>query len=299
MIQSINPSADSFLADVDQLQAKLQRAAEQISSGLRVTKPSDDPNVVSDILEISSNLARNDQTGKNLAVVKAEVDGAEQALQNANSTLDQISTIAAQGANFDQTANTRAGLASDVQSLLQQLIGDANTSVENRFVFAGDADGTSPYALDLTTNTGTTPYAGSPATRQVEDPRGGAFPVSQTAQQIFDAPGASVFQAVNGLRVALLANDQAGVTASIAALKTAQNHLNDSLSFYGSVQNEVAEATAAGKTIGLELKSNLSALRDTDVVAATSELSQVQFNLQAAFEARAKFPPTSLFNFLG
>jgi flagellar hook-associated protein 3 FlgL len=299
MIQSISPSADSFLADVNQLQSKLQRAQEEISSGLRVTKPSDDPNVVSDILQISSSLARNEQIGKNLNIVKTEVDSAEQALSNANSTLDNISTIAAQGANFDQTAATRAGLANDVQNLLQQLIGQANTSVGNRFVFAGDADGSAPYSLDLTTSTGTTPYAGSQATRQVEDPRGGTFPISQTAQQIFDAPGASVFQAVNALRVALLANDQAGVTASIASLKTAQNHLNDSLSFYGSVQNEVADASAASNTIGLQLKSNLSAVRDADLVAATSDLSQAQLNLQAAFTARGKFPPQSLFNFLG
>lgn len=300
MIQNIDPSADSFLVSVNQIEARLERAQLQISSGLRVTKPSDDPGAVSDILQISSSVARNDQIGKNLDNVKTEVDGAQQALSNAVTILDSISTLGAQGANFDQTASSRSQLATEVQGYLQQLIGIANTSVGNRYVFSGDADQTAPYALDLTTATGTTPYAGLAATRQVADPRGGTFAVSQTAQQIFDAPGgASVFSAVNALRVALAANDQTGVTNSLAALKNAQDHLSQSLSYYGSVQNQVADATSAGKTIGLQLTTNLSSVSDADVVSATSDLTTAQLNLQAAFSARAKTPATSLFNFLG
>jgi flagellar hook-associated protein 3 FlgL len=298
MIQSISPSADSFLAAVNQLQTQVARAQEEIASGLRVNKPSDDPSVVSDILQINSSLARNTQIGQNLSNVTAEVNGAEGALSSAVSTLDNVATLASQGSNFNRTAADRAEAAVEIQNQLQNLIGDANTSVGNRYVFSGDADQTAPYALDLTTTNGTTPYAGSAATRQVEDPRGGAFAVSQTAQQIFDAPGASVFAAVNAIRVALLANDPAGVTTALINLKTAQDNLNSSLAYYGGVQNQVADATAATSTIGLQLTANLSAVRDADVVAVASDLTTSQLQLQAAFSARAKYPATSLFNFL-
>jgi len=299
MIQNISPSADAFLAAVNQLQAKVERAQEEIGSGLRVNKPSDDPSVVSDILQINSSLSRNTQIGQNLGNVTAEVSGAEQALSGAVSTLDNVATLGSQGANFNRTASDRAEIAAQIQDQLQNLIGDANTSVGNRFVFSGDADQTAPYALDLTTTTGTTPYTGSAATRQVEDPRGSSFAVSQTAQQIFDAPGAGVFAAVNAVRVALLANDQPGIATALANLRTAQDSLNGSLAFYGSVQNQVADATAATSTIGLQLVANLSAVRDADIVSVASDLTTAQLQLQAAFSARAKYPPTSLFNFLG
>jgi flagellar hook-associated protein 3 FlgL len=298
MIQNINPSADAFLAAINQLQAQEQRAQEEIGSGLRVNKPSDDPSVVSDILQINSSLARNTQIGQNLGNVTSEVSGAEQALSSAVSTLDNVATLGSQGANFNRTAADRTEIAAQIQDQLQNLIGDANTSVAGRYVFSGDEDQTTPYGLDLTTATGATPYAGSAATRQVEDPRGGAFTVSQTAQQIFDAPGASVFAAVNEIRVALLANDQAGITTGLADLKTAQDSLNSSLSYYGSIQNQVADASAATTTIGLQLTSNLSSVRDADIVAVTSDLTTAQLQLQAAFTARGKFPTTSLFNFL-
>jgi flagellar hook-associated protein 3 FlgL len=298
MIQSINPSAEAFLASVNQLETQASTDEEEIASGLRVNKPSDDPGAISDILQLSSSMARNTQLGENLGNVTAEVSGGENALSTAITTLDSVATLGTEGATFNQTAADRTQLAGQVQDALQNLIANANTSVNNRYVFSGDSDQTAPYALDLTTATGASAYAGSASTREVEDPRGGTFAVSQTAQQIFDAPGASVFAAVNSLRTALLNNDQTGITTALGNLQTAQQSINVSLSFYGTAQDNVAGATGAAQTIGLQLQTNLSSVRDADVVAVTSDLSEVQLNLQAAFESRGKFPATSLFNFL-
>jgi flagellar hook-associated protein 3 FlgL len=299
MINSINPSSDNFLLDVARLQARAERAQRELSSGIRVSNSSDDPDSVSAIVQAGSDVARNQQIGRNLDNVKVEVDTAEQALQAAVSTLEQINVVGAQGANFDQTAQTRNGLALQVQSLLERLVAIGNTSVEGRYVFSGDSDQIPAYGIDLTTATGTTPYGGSAATRQVADPRGGSFTVSQTAQQIFDTAGASVFGAVNDLRVALLANDQDAITASLGALKAAHDHVSDSLSFYGSVQNEVADGINAVKALDLRFKTQLSDLRDADLAEATSDLLSAKLSLDAAFSARAKLPRTSLFDYLG
>jgi flagellar hook-associated protein 3 FlgL len=299
MINSINSSADNFLLNIDRIQARGETAQRQLSSGLRVARPSDDPDQVGNILQLSSTLARNDQIGRNLDQVKSEVDTAERALSTSVSTLEQALVIAAQGANFTGSAATRAGLGQQVQDLLDRLIADSNTSIAGRYVFAGDSDQTAPYNLDVTTATGTTPYAGSAATRRVEHPRGGTIAVSQTAQQIFDGPGAaSVFGAVNALRVALLADDQAGVQASIGSLKTAHDHLGQSLSYYGTIQNTVNAAISDVKTTGLRLSTNLAALREADLVGASLALNDAKLSLDAAFSARARVPGTSLFNFL-
>jgi flagellar hook-associated protein 3 FlgL len=300
MINSINPSADSFLVDINRLQARSERAQRQLSSGLRVSRPSDDPGQVANILQLSSDIARNDQIGVNLNRVKAEVDGGSQALSSAVSILEQVNVLGAQGSNFNQTAQTRAGLAEQVQNLLRQLVTISNTNVGGRYVFSGDADGAPPYSVDLATATGATPYAGSAATRQVEDPRGGTFAVSQSAQQIFDTPGgASVFGAANSLRVALQANDQAGITAAVTSLRAAHDQLSQSLSYYGSIQNEVDNGISQAKTIGLRLLTDLSALRDADITSASLELNEAKLGLDTAFSARARVPRTSLFDFLG
>src|SRR2546430_2862379 len=161
MINSVNPSSDNFLLDIGRLQARVDRAQRELSSGIRVSNPSDDPDSVGAIVQAGSDIARNQQIGRNLDNAKIEVDTAEQALQAAVSTLEQISVLGAQGANFDQTAQTRNGLALQVQSLLEHLVAIANTSIEGRCVFSGDSDQIPAYGIDLTTATGATPYAGS------------------------------------------------------------------------------------------------------------------------------------------
>src|SRR3989442_15560434 len=108
MINSINPSADSFLENIERIQARAERAQRQLSSGLRVSKPSDDPDQVGNILQLSSTLARNDQIGRNLDQVKSEVDAGERVLSSAVSTLEQASVIGAQGANFTVSTSQRA-----------------------------------------------------------------------------------------------------------------------------------------------------------------------------------------------
>jgi len=299
MSNSINSSADSFLVNISLLQARLDRAQQQISSGLRVTKASDDPDQVGAILQATSDLARNLQIGHNLDRVKAEVDGSEQALSNAIATLERVSVLGAQGANFSQDAASRSQIAIEVQSLFERLVVDANTSVDNRFVFAGDSDQIAPYAIDLTTVTGTTPYEGSAATREMEDPRGGTFPISHSAQEIFDDPSASVFAAVNALRVALSTNDETAIGVSLDALKIAHGHLGDALSFYGTVQNEVADGSRAVSALTLRLTTTLTDLREADLAEASTELVTARFHLEAAFSARARSPHTSLFDYLG
>src|SRR5262245_15246464 len=148
MINSINSSADNFLLNIDRIQSRAERAQRQLSSGLRVSKPSDDPDQVGNILQLSSALARNEQIGRNLDQVKSEVDTAERALSSAVSTVEQASVIAAHGANFTLSASERAGLAQQVQDLLDRLIANANTSIAGRYLFAGDSDQTAPYSLD-------------------------------------------------------------------------------------------------------------------------------------------------------
>ena len=52
----------------------------------------------------------------------------------------------------------------------------------------------------------------------------------------------NVFAAVNSLRVALANNDQPGISAAIASIKSAQDYLSQQLAFYGGVQNQITNA---------------------------------------------------------
>jgi len=306
MIQSLNPSAELFLANVNRIQSQINQAESEVSSGLKISQPSDAPDQLEGLMRIRADIDRNTQVTTNLSEVKAETDTAEQALSTATQLLDTVTSLGTQGANFTQTASTRQAMALQVQGILEQLVGLSNTTVQGRFVFSGDQDQSPSYDLNLANPNGVDRLLTTQATRQVTDASGVSFTVGLTAQNIFDhrnpddtlAPD-NVFAAVNSLRVALQINDQAGITTALASLSTADTYLYSQLSFYGSVQNRIQSAQTFAGQQNVQLQSALSQTQDADITQAAVTLTQSQTQLQAALSAQAARPRTSLFDFLG
>lgn len=314
MISPVDSSAQRFLADLERIQQRLQRAQAEISSGLRVRSPSDDPDALSQILISRARLELTTQIEQNLGRVKVEVDTAEQALRSAVSAVERALQLGTQGANSTQTPATRRMLAAEVEGLLEQMVRLASTRVEGRYIFSGDADQNVPYTLDLNQPSGVSPYAGSQATREALHPAGTRFQVARSAQQIFDDPSASVFGALNALRKALLegpsapqgdpayqaqfAAQTAAIDAALVALRKAHAHLNEQLSFYGAVQNRLSEGISFARQLMVREQNLLSVLRDADIAAAAIALAQATTHQQAALSARAQMPRGSLFNYL-
>lgn len=309
MIGAIDPSSAQFLANLDMISQRQQNAQNQVSSGLKITKPSDSPGQVTQLLDAQSSVNRVTQIGTNLSSIKSEVDTAEGALENAANILDQANQLGAEGASSTQTADARANLATQVQTLQQQLVGVSTTSFGGRYLFSGDQDQAAPYTLDLTQPTGVASsidWSVTSATRQVLDPSGTTFAISKTAREIFDqtngdgTPAAgNAFAALNNLRAALQNDDSAGINSALSDLQQASSHLNDELAFYGSAQNQVSDAVDAVNKDQVTDQTVLSNIEDADLPTAILEMTQAQTAQQAALTAQGQMPRTSLFNFLG
>ena len=300
MLSSLRPSDQLFLDDLNGIGKRLERAQTQITTGLRVQKASDDPDVVSDILQARATLSRLEQVSFNLGRFAAEVNSAEQSLQAAVKVVDRIRTLGAQGANGTASPETRATLAAEVSEALSQLVGISRTSVEGRYIFSGDADQQPPYEFDAAGDPPVSFYLRSAPTRQAEHPNGTTFSVALSAETIFDPtdPADSIFRAANDLRTALLADDQEAIQAAVDGLKRPATYLNRQLSFYGIAQGRLKEAGEFASRYTLQVRGQLAAIEEADLTEAILELNQARLNQDAALNARARQPNTSLFDYL-
>jgi flagellar hook-associated protein 3 FlgL len=305
MISNLSPQSQQFLAAVGFAQQRIALANRQLSSGLKIQAASDGPDVVSELLQLRANLQKNSQLTDNLGLARSDADVADTSLSSATQLMDTALSLAAQGATATTDASGRQAIAGQVEGILQQMVAYANTQSAGRYIFGGDADTSAPYQLDLSQANGVDQLTTAAATRLIEDPAGGSFPASQTAQEIFDdrnpdgsTPNDNVFAALNSLRVALLNNNTGGITAATTSLKAASDHLNVSLGYYGTVQNRIQDATTWAGNYNLQLQTQISQLQDADVAAASLELTQGTTQLQAAFASEAQIPRYTLFNFL-
>jgi flagellar hook-associated protein 3 FlgL len=306
MISSISPASQIFLTGVDQIQQRISQANQQITSGLKISVASDAPDQIGDLLQLRANEAQDTQIQSNLGLEQTNAQSADNALGSAIQLMDSVTQIAAQGASSLQSADSRTTLGQQVQSLLSQMVNISQTQVQGRFIFSGDDDRNPSYQLDLSAPNGVDQLSTAASTRQIQNPQGGTFQASLTAQQIFDdqnpdgssAPD-NVFAALNSLRTALLNNDTAGITAAQSMVQQASTHLNGSQSFYGNVETQIQNATSYTTTYSTQLQTQIGGIEDADVASEATELTEANTQLQAAFEAQAKMPTTSLFSYMG
>ena len=136
MVSGLNPQSQQFLDDINRISNEMLQAQTQLSTGLKVNVVSDNPDVISTLLQARANLNGAQQVSTNLGQVNTEVNTGEQAVSSAVSLFDQVQTLAAEGATGTQTASGRAAIAQQLQSIEQQMVGLANSQVNNRYIFA-------------------------------------------------------------------------------------------------------------------------------------------------------------------
>lgn len=305
MIQNSGAVGQQFLANLQLLQQQMATTQQQISSGTKISQASDAPNSVADVLHLESDIGRVTQVASNLNMVSGEVNSAESALETATQLLDQVSSLAAQGAGNTASAASRATFSQQVGQILSTLVSTSQTQFNGTYVFGGDQSSSPSYQLDLTNSNGVDRLLTTQSTRLIQDVSGITFAVSKTAQDIFDhrnpddtVASDNVFSAVNSLRVALANNDQAGINSAIDSIKAAQGYLSQQLAFYGGVQNQITNAIDLAQKFQLQDQTALSQVKDTDIAAASVALAQQQASYQAAIQAESTVPRTSLFSYL-
>ncbi len=305
MITGLNATNDQFVVSVDNMQTALNNAENQLSTGYRINQASDDPGEVGDVFEARANLSSENQTIQNLNAVQANVNAGDSAVQNAVQLLQNAVSIGSQGANSDVSQTQLNSLATQVQSVLSQLVGITATQVNGVYIFGGDASGSAPYQLDPTSPTGVDQLTTAGATALTADPTGITFQTSLTAQQVFDAKDASgnptsqnVFNAVNSLQLALQSGNSANITAAVSNIQTASDYLNQQLGFYGAAENRITSALDLANKFQVQTQTQLSNLEDTDATTVAVQVTQDTTALNAAMEAQARRPTSTLFDYL-
>jgi len=305
MIQNSGAISQQFLTNLDLLQQQMAQTQQQISSGTKISQPSDAPNSVGDVLQLESDLGNVNQVTSNLNLVSGQVNSAESALETATQLLDQVSSIAAQGVGSTVSAATRTTFSQQVGQILTSLVSISQTQFNGAYVFGGDQPTSPSYQVDLNNPNGVDRLVTTQSTALIQDASGITFAVSKTAQDIFDDRNPddslvsdNIFAAVNSLRVALANNDTAGINTAIGSLGTAQSYLSQQLAFYGGVQNQISNAQDVAQKFQLQDQTSLGNETDTDMAAASVSLTQEQASYQASIEAESTMPRTSLFDYL-
>jgi flagellar hook-associated protein 3 FlgL len=129
--------ASNSLRHLSNSYLKMGKYQDQLSTGKKITKPSDDPVVAMKGMFYRSDLTSVDQYKRNTSELHLWMDNSEAGLEQANSALQRIRELVVQGKNGTLSPEDRKAISAEVEQLKQDLVKTANTQVAGRYLFHG------------------------------------------------------------------------------------------------------------------------------------------------------------------
>jgi flagellar hook-associated protein 3 FlgL len=195
---------DSQTSAIDNLAAQQQQYGNVLSSGKQLNAPSDDPSQIAQDLYLRTAIAQGNQTSTNVQNISSELTTVDGALSTLGNILQSARSIAVQAGSSTINTAQRQSLAEQVDNLLQEAIGVANTQYAGKYVFAGTAAPVGPPIVTSGQPISAVRFNGNLAQQKVQFAGGQSATAGVSLQQAFnfDAPdgSADVFQTLITLR---------------------------------------------------------------------------------------------------
>lgn len=257
-------------------QSKVAAAAAEVSSGMRVTKPSDDPEAWALAQRAEAKRTLSDGAGAALKSGRERLDLVDDALSNVGESVASLRELVVQGANASYGASDRAQLAVKARALLQGAVAAANTqTADGEYVLAGTVSLTAPFSAGGA-------YGGDATARALPITDDATTTGAIAGSELTAASGVDVLPLFERVAVALEANDVTTLQSLLDDIGQATSQVGLARTRTGGTMNVLDDALNAHAALGERLASQISNAVETDVIASASNLAKASTALEAS-----------------
>lgn len=251
-------------------QAKLSKTQMQLSTGVKNLTPADDPSAAVRTLDLQKTIEKTNQYQDNISTARARLNIEESALDTSENILFRVKELTIQAQNDTLNANDRISIKQEVDQLIEELAGVANTKNANgEYIFSGDLSSVPAFVSDAAT--GEYVYQGGFHQRTLQ---------IGPERQIADGDlGFNVFENIPSVGID---NDQDGMRSIFNTLKS----LSDGLAGAGAGLSEAVPAEITGDRFlryGLDYSPVPAGKGETKFKLTADGGASVEITLNAAF----------------
>lgn len=118
---------------------KLGKLQEQLATGKKISRPSDDPVVAMKGMYYRTNLTELEQYKRNLSESYAWMENSEAALDHVQNVMHRARELMVQGGTDTLSLEDRKVIAVEIEQLKEDFVQVSNTQVAGRYIFNGTA----------------------------------------------------------------------------------------------------------------------------------------------------------------
>ncbi len=305
---------DRALFNIQQRQTQLGTSQDQLSSGKRVLRASDDA-VAATLSERTQNrLLRTEADQRGLEASRRSLQQGESTLATVADLLNRVKELVVQAGDGALAASDKDSIANELIGIREQLVGLANQKdTAGNPIFAGlgpaNAEGnpfvetfSAPVAMSYGPDGKAVNWTGNALDGQYA-PTSTSLPAAIDGAQIFGQDGANVWETMDRAIGALQSNlAGSALTAELdtvhAELATRQDQVLAARGKLGDWLNRADSMQALFSDRAVAYEKENSELVDLDMVAGISNFQKNQTAYQAALQSYSQVQKMSMFDYL-
>jgi len=324
---------NSYLSDLQTNLNSMSKYQDQLSSGQKIKRASDDPTVATQTMKLNSELEESKQFSSNITGATSWLDTTDTALSQAGDVMQRLRELLVKAGNATYAPSEIQSIKDEAVTTVQELGQILNSSYDGSYVFSGtkstspavvvDNTGAMSYAdnngnsiADVTAAPGLTYYNQLKTDLKVEISTGVKVKYNETAPSLLefnDATGTPV-NTINVLKN-IISNlttaadpTQAGTpthnalislnTTGLPQLDAVIDNLLSSRARVGATEDRMQSAATVNSNQTDNMTSILSSVEDVDYSKAAINFSSAQAVYQAALQVNAKVIQKTLLDYL-
>jgi flagellar hook-associated protein 3 FlgL len=150
---------DGFMKHINENRAEMHDLQQDIASGKKITKASDDPLKFKKARLLENQIREQEVYQDRIGAAKNTLDLAEQSLQEIVNGLIEIKSNVTRAVNGTHDSASFTAIKQELESLKEELVSSFNAKDINGYIFGGAGSDSLPFSIDA--NTGSVTFNGS------------------------------------------------------------------------------------------------------------------------------------------
>ncbi|EIJ80515.1 flagellar hook-associated protein FlgL [Bacillus methanolicus PB1] len=296
--------SNNMLRNLTSSYERLGKYQEQLTTGKKISRPSDDPVVAMKGIAYREDLAKVHQYQRNIGEAHSWIDSADDALDKVGLALQRVQELVVQASSDTATPEDRKKIADEIDQIQKQIVDVANTKIGGKYIFNG-ADTKNPLFTGYPDDTGNNlNLTANPNTSDVEIEvfDGITLDVNINGKELFTGTTGQdgIVGMLQNLKIDLRDAAKTGtdIGGYLSQVEGQQDKLLASRSELGAKQNRVEmmeERLATREVIITKVMSNNE---DIDYEKTITELISQESVHRAALSVGARIIQPTLMDFL-
>jgi len=270
--------------------SQLARAQERASGFTAITRPSDDPSGTASAIQVRAAQQQYAQYARNIQDGNGWLATIDAALSSTTTLIGRARDLTLQGANDGAMSPTqKEAIATELESIRELLLREANTSYLGRTVFAGTSDAGAAFTSEYA-------FHGGHGTVERRIGEGATVRVDADGGEVFGVGDVSVFATIDRIAADLRAG--MNVASRLDELDAHRESVLSAHSAVGARHGTVLSAAETNLSDQVGLETTRSRLEDLDLAETAIELQMHALAHQAALSATARALRPTLMDYL-